>query len=353
MKKVLLIIACLLLCSCYDYRELRDIAIITGIGVDYKDDEYTVTLEILTPTPKEAGETEKTRLVSNSGETFIDAFKGTYTELGKEPNFSQLQMMFISESTAENIGLQELFDDLFRSSRVNNNFYLAIANDCDSYEILDNKQKNDTASNYVLNLLKSNNESSFIMSTNQFDFLIAKVESKGKDIYLPSISLDDDHFKVNDIALFSDYKMVSYIDKDYSTILSLLTNKIENTIYYSDGINSIDIKSNEFKFDLKDDKVKITLSLDATIKSLDSKYSLRDESTFKELESIFKEKIKEEADDLINKLKECQSDPLSIGNRYYKKEPKKYFDEYFKDTSVEIEVDLNINKFGILFEVIK
>ena len=71
------------------------------------------------------------------------------------------------------------------------------------------------------------------------------------------------------------------------------------------------------------------------------------------MESIFKEKIKEEADDLINKLKECQSDPLSIGNRYYKKEPKKYFDEYFKDTPVEIEVDLNINKFGILFEVIK
>ena len=128
MKKILLIIACLLLCSCYDYRELRDIAIITGIGVDYKDDEYTVTLEILTPTPKEAGETEKTRLVSNSGETFIDAFKGTYTELGKEPNFSQLQMMFISESTASVAGLQELFDDLFRSSRVNNNFYLAIAN---------------------------------------------------------------------------------------------------------------------------------------------------------------------------------------------------------------------------------
>lgn len=353
MKKILLIIACLLLCSCYDYRELRDIAIITGIGVDYEDDEYTVTIEILTPTPKEAGDEEKTRLVSNSGETFIDAFKGTYTELGKEPNFSQLQMMFISESTAKDAGLQEVFDDLFRSSRVNNNFYLAIANDCNSYEILDNKQKNDTASNYVLNLLKSNNESSFIMSNNQFDFLVSKIESKGKDIYLPSISLDEDHFKVNDIAIFSDYKMVDYISKDYSAILSLLTNKVDNTIFYSDGINSIDIKSNDFKYEVNDDKINIKLSLDATIKSLDPKYSLRDENTFKELESIFSKKIKEEADDLVNTLKEHRSDPLSIGNMYYKKAPKKYNDEYFRDTPYEVTVELNINKFGILFEVIK
>ncbi|MGM9834545.1 MAG: Ger(x)C family spore germination protein [Bacilli bacterium] len=353
MKKIFLFLACLILCGCYDYKELKDIALITGVGVDYKDGEYSITLEILTPTPKEAGDTEKTRLVSNSGKTFSDAFKHTYKELGKVPNFSQLQMIFISESTAKDIGLQEIFDDLFRSSRVNNNFYLAIANDCTSYEILNNKQKNDTTSNYILNLLKSNNESSFIQSNNQFDFLIGKIESKGKDIYIPSISLDEDHFKVNDIAIFSDYKMVSYIDSDYSAILSLLTNKIKNTIYYSDGINSIDIKTNKFKYDVKDDKVTITLDLDATIKSIDKEYSLRDKDTFKELEDIFSKKMKKQTENMIDELLFLNSDVLSIGNMYYKKNPKKYYDDYFKDVIYEVNINLNINRFGILFEVIK
>lgn len=353
MKKILLILTCFLLCGCYDYRELKDIAIITGIGVDYENGEYEVTLEILTPAPKEMGDTEKTRLVSSSGKTFSDAFKNTYKELGKEPNFSQLQMMFISESTAKEKGLQEIFDDLFRSSRVNNNFYLAISNDCKSYDILDNKQKNDTASNYILSLLKSNNESSFIISNNQFDFLIGKIESKGKDIYLPSVSLDEDHFKISDIAIFSDYKMVTYINKDYSAILSLLTNKIDNTIYYSDGINSIDIKNNKFKYDVKDDKVIINLDLNATIKSIDSKYSLRNQETFKELESLFNDKIKKQTENMIDELLFVNSDVLSVGNMYYKKNPKNYYNDYFKNIDYEISINLNINKFGILFEVIK
>lgn len=352
MKKILLLLICLLLCGCYDYRELKDIAIITGIGVDYEDEEYTVTLEIYTPTPKESSDNEKTRLVTANGTTFSDAFKKTYTELGKDPNFSQLQMMFLSESTAKH-GLQEIFDDLFRSSRVNNNFYLAIANDCSSYDILDNKQKNDTASNYILNLLKSNNESSFIMSDNQFDFLISKIESKGKDIYLPSISLDEDHFKVNDIAIFSNYKMANYINSDYSAILSLLTNKIENLIYYSDGINSIDIQKNDFKYEVNDNKATITLNLDATIKSIDPKYSLRDRKTFTQLEKDIGSKIEEEAKNMIDEFIRFDSDVLSISNMYYKKNAKKYYKSFFKDIDYDIKVNLNINKFGILFEVIK
>lgn len=47
-EKILIIILTLLLCTgCFDYKEINDLAIINAIGVDYEDDEYVITLEIL------------------------------------------------------------------------------------------------------------------------------------------------------------------------------------------------------------------------------------------------------------------------------------------------------------------
>ena len=46
MKKILLVLMCLMMCGCYDYKELNQISIIGGIGIDY-DNEYIVSLEII------------------------------------------------------------------------------------------------------------------------------------------------------------------------------------------------------------------------------------------------------------------------------------------------------------------
>ena len=40
MKKIILIIFIVLLTGCYDYRELNDIAIISGVGISKEDNEY-------------------------------------------------------------------------------------------------------------------------------------------------------------------------------------------------------------------------------------------------------------------------------------------------------------------------
>ena len=47
MKKIILIIALFLLTGCYDYKEINNLGIISAIGIDYQDDEYNVTLEVL------------------------------------------------------------------------------------------------------------------------------------------------------------------------------------------------------------------------------------------------------------------------------------------------------------------
>jgi len=47
MKKLLLIICILFLTGCTDYVEINDLAIITGIIIDYKDDKYNLITELI------------------------------------------------------------------------------------------------------------------------------------------------------------------------------------------------------------------------------------------------------------------------------------------------------------------
>ena len=48
MKKIIILIVLIFLTSgCYDNIELNNLAIITGLGIDYKDDNFYLTYEIL------------------------------------------------------------------------------------------------------------------------------------------------------------------------------------------------------------------------------------------------------------------------------------------------------------------
>ena len=40
MKKLLIIIFCLLISGCNNYRELNNIAVVSALGIDYKDNMY-------------------------------------------------------------------------------------------------------------------------------------------------------------------------------------------------------------------------------------------------------------------------------------------------------------------------
>ena len=75
MRQTLIIIVSLLFISgCYDYRELNDMSVVTGIGIDYKDDMYVVSLEV-TKSIKDGSSNEiETVIYSGSNKVLADAF---------------------------------------------------------------------------------------------------------------------------------------------------------------------------------------------------------------------------------------------------------------------------------------
>ena len=84
MKKIItLILVLFLTAGCYDNIELNNLAIISGIGIDYHDDNYYLTYEILNDIKTGDNTTMKSYTISGKGKSLPEAFTNTNYKVGK------------------------------------------------------------------------------------------------------------------------------------------------------------------------------------------------------------------------------------------------------------------------------
>ena len=116
MKKfILLLLIPLFLGGCYDYNGLNDLAIISGIAIDYEDDEFKVTFEVIST--KKEGETSgssNTYYVTSSGDNIVYAFTNAANKMDKVPYFEHVEMVVFSKNVA-----QEYLEDACRLLPIN------------------------------------------------------------------------------------------------------------------------------------------------------------------------------------------------------------------------------------------
>src|SRR5574344_833650 len=128
MKKIILLLI-ILLCTggCYDYHEINDLGIVVGIGLDYQDDKYLMTYELLN-IQKENNNSEienKSYIISAEGNTISDAKVNTEKKIDKTVSFSHLEILLISENLA-NSGISDMADYFLRNNSITNNFYMIL-----------------------------------------------------------------------------------------------------------------------------------------------------------------------------------------------------------------------------------
>ena len=154
MKKfILLLLIPLFLGGCYDYNGLNDLAIISGIAIDYEDDEFKVTFEVIST--KKEGETSgssNTYYVTSSGDNIVYAFTNAANKMDKVPYFEHVEMVVFSKNVAQEY-LEDCIDYLIRTERLRNEFYAAIS-DGKAEELLSaNSKEHPIVSNYLVQLL--------------------------------------------------------------------------------------------------------------------------------------------------------------------------------------------------------
>ncbi len=339
MKKLILLIPILLMLSgCYDYVEIDDISIITGIILDYKDNKYELTSEVL--------ENEKESKVTIYKTSCYD-IDSCLLQISKESNkdlfISHLKALILTDRTVnKNINFYDYF---IRSSKSKMNYYVYYVSDEYKDKIFNTLEENENTSLFLKDMTEFNVKYYSSSIKLKFIDMIQKLSEKGIDNIYPSISIKEDKLYLDSLVSFDKNNNKIELSNNESIFYNILAdNMITTDISIPCDNNTFSLNLNYLKIKYKiNNDLDIDIKLDAKLSNYNCKYDLEKNDTIVKLEKLASNYIKNNSNDLIKLSKEKNTDFLGLENYIYKHSKK---NKKIKDINTKVNVDLKIISIG-------
>lgn len=354
MKKILIIILTLLLCTgCFDYKEINDLAIINAIGVDYENDEYVITLEILNDQIDKDSSKITSYTKVGHGKNLTSAIENAADKLSKQLIFNHIKLMILSKSIIEE-KFENIIDLFLRNTYFRENFYVISATK-NKPETLLNHTTNDApiASTAITDTLESIRYSSNTNVLKKFDEMVEEVITYGIDTCFSNITLKDNEFIVDGMSIFNNYSYKSNLSNEYVKIYNLLIDNFDRptyTINYDNLSFTTAINNGKINAEIKSGTINVTGNLMGRIIDNDPKYNIRDPKNLERIDNDFTNLLNKKIPEFIKVLQDNNSDILGITKNYYKKTRTKNKDYWLK-LDIKSNIKFNINKKGLIYDV--
>ena len=354
MKKILIIILTLLLCTgCFDYKEINDLAIINAIGVDYENDEYVITLEILNDQIDKDSSKITSYTKVGHGKNLTSAIENAADKLSKQLIFNHIKLMILSKSIIEE-KFENIIDLFLRNTYFRENFYVISATK-NKPETLLNHTTNEApiASTAITDTLESIRYSSNTNVLKKFDEIVEEVITYGIDTCFSNITLKDNEFIVDGMSIFNNYSYKSNLSNEYVKIYNLLTDNFDRptyTINYDNLAFTTAINNGKINTEIKSGTINVTGNLMGRIIDNDPKYNIRDPKNLERIDNDFTNLLNKKIPEFIKVLQDNNSDILGITKNYYKKTRTKDKDYWLK-LDIKSNIKFNINKKGLIYDV--
>ncbi len=353
-KFTILIIFLFCLSGCYDNIELNNLAIISGIGIDYQDNNYYLTYEILNDIKTEQNTTMKSYTISGKGKTLPEAFTDTNYKVGKKPYFAHLRIVLYSENIINN-HLDKISDYLIRDTAIRDEFIPLAVKEVTPKEILEHNSDNiPVVSDFIMNLINNEKYNNNLAVIDTYQVFLTKLISNSSDAIISSLTINEnDEITLSNFYTFNGYKKKSELSLMDSSLYNLLT---QNTFSISfnkkyNGKNfDISITASDTNIEVLKDKININLNLKGRVMENNANLDLKDQQTYKMINEDFAKVIAEKVTNFIHILQEDESDVLGLQDIYYKKTRKENKGLWTK-AEVNVNADLKVNTKGFIFEV--
>ena len=338
MKKIIILIfMCLFLGGCYDYQELNDLSLVSGIGIDYINEEYVVSFEITESVKEGSSATLKPKIVKGQDESLTEAFNKAMKNSNKKVYMEHVKVLAYSESMAKK-GILESIDYIIRNTEINSNYKMVATRNID--ELFNLKLENDVVSNIIIDTINYGISSN---NSDNIDIKASYIITNSKSVSLPYVEIEDENIKIDKVAIFKGDKMVNIEDDRLYEFLILDSSNVNFDIDDS----SINIYKKDIKYDIQDDNINIKISGYGKIIKVNEELDLSEKESYKELEKLVNEKAREEIIKYLEEQLNNDIDTLGLKNLYYKKKKQK-----IDDVNFDVEVDIKVNQNGSLFEVL-
>ena len=355
MKKIiiLIVISLLFITGCYDNVELNKLSIISGIGIDYIDNEYVLTYEIYNDNKSENTGELISDTITGKGSTISEAFNNANLKTSKKDFFAHLKLVIISENLI-NGHFKEINDYLIRDTDIREEFYLVVSNGNSPEEILKHTStKHPVASEYIVKLLNNEKYNNSLPTKEIYQKILSKLIGGQTDIILNSISIIDDHLSLSNSYMFKGYNMLTKLDKHNSSLYTLLAFNNTGISYqkeYDNNLFIINICNTKTNIDVESSSIKLKVDLEAKVLENNPNLNLKDTDTYNMLNNDFSTIIKDDIYNFIKMIQSKKSDVLGFQELYYKSKNKDN-KKLWETADIEVDINLKINYKGFIFEV--
>ncbi|MDQ6596115.1 Ger(x)C family spore germination protein [Bacillus salipaludis] len=129
----------ILLTGCWNRRELNELSILLGLGIDKDNEQYIITAQVVNPSEiasKQGGSGKAPVVVyQGKGETLFEAVRKVTTVAPRKLYFAHLRILVFGEELAKE-GIGEMIDFLLRNSEIRNDFYITVSKNSKAADVL-------------------------------------------------------------------------------------------------------------------------------------------------------------------------------------------------------------------------
>ena len=351
--------------------ELSELMIIQGIGIDYENGEYSVTVEILnneqSGSPNgDTGSENKTKIYSVKGETVADALRLLTTKSGNLPLFAHNRVIILNEKFDKN-DIAEILDFFVRNYDSRASQLICVAKGKAAGQIVRGELLNDTVKSEILeNLLNESYEQALIPRVRITDAINA-VLNTSQTLCIPAVTIvkngENEDFELSGCVVYGgDDGTPAFLNMEESEGLAFLTNSVKKGFFTEvlpDGENVsfvINKSKTSYATEIKNGNLIFHLSVEISC-DLDQEgigeMNYSDEKIMSDLKNTVKKAVSKRIENTLNAL---QSDKAGDCIRFYRifqlKNPRQFkavegdWNSVFKTITATVDTDVTIRRVG-------
>lgn len=376
MKRLLIgLFIILLLTGCWNRRELNEIAITYGLGIDKDGDDFVVTAQVINPEQVSgqkgsgAGGTRSPVILHEERDkTVLGAIRKLSRTASRKIYVAHLYILVFGEEFAK-AGIGDALDLIVRDQEFRTDFYVFIAKGSTAKDILatatpfavspaqeiydrlhySNRHYNPTKATGIRELLTNT-------SAEGIEPVVQSLLYKKSDVepvqQIGSGPVPEPPLPTGNIAVLERDQLVGWLNETQADTYNTVTNNIKHAVsqFLCDEDQYGAIESTNVKATLKPEyqvtpKMNIDIKLTGKINELDCEQFTTTPQKIRELENIISKYLEEMHTSNIKKVQEdIGVDIFGFGREFFRKKPQiwKQLKNNWSETFSQLEVDINV-----------
>jgi len=375
MKKLFIILPVIfgiLLSGCWDKKELNEVALVIGVGLDKVEDEsYKITAQVIKPSSgqdKAGGSELPTWSISATGKTVMSAIRNLNESSPRRLYWAHLQIIIFGEELArESLSPIITWFERDRDSRAGS--YLIVTNGL-AEDLLNQKiELGNVPAKSMAELLKASTIRQINAREVKLRDIMNTLSTPGVDPVLDVINPREvrgkiETYELDGVAVFNKDKLMGFINGKHAIGTEAVSNELNFSILdgkcpANEGFFSFQITdyTSTKKPLLKNEKIiyRIKIALEGNLTDQTCQIDLLKPNHLKAVEKEIANNLKEIITKEFEMAREMNSDIYGIGKDirkfhpgYWKEQKDSY--AYLQNVEFDIQIESNVRRSGLIIE---